>query len=61
MVDASRRAVLTGAAGAGLLPLAAAAQPSAEPVWYGEYEAAKQRDGATIRLQMYRKDAAITR
>lgn len=51
---AGRRAILAGAAGAGLLSRAAAAAP--EPaIWYGEYSAVKQRGGASIHLQMYRK------
>ena len=55
-MTASRRAVLAGLAGAGLLSQAAAeAQAAEEQVWYGEYATAKQRDGKDIRLQMYRK------
>ena len=58
-MTASRRTVLLGAAGAGLavpgLASKVAAQPAPETVWYGEYEAFKERDGKRIRLQMYRK------
>jgi pimeloyl-ACP methyl ester carboxylesterase len=56
-MNASRRSVLIGAAGAGLVFPAVAQQPGAAPesVWYGEYEAFKQRGGQRIRLQMYRK------
>ncbi len=53
-MTASRRAVLLGAAGAGLA-LPVVAQPAADSVWHGEYEAFKQRGDARIRLQMYRK------
>ena len=53
-IAASRRALLMGAAGVGVVG-AASAQPAPENVWYGEYEAWKQRGDARIRLQMYRK------
>ncbi len=55
-MTASRRAVLLGFAGAALaLPVMQRAQAQTAPVWYGEYEAFKQRGPTRIRLQMYRK------
>jgi pimeloyl-ACP methyl ester carboxylesterase len=50
----SRRSALTGAAAIGAT-LAADASAAAETIWFGEYGAVKQRNGADINLAMYRK------
>ena len=63
VAPASRRTLLAGALGAGLLAGAPASAQQATAVgpaiWYAEYAATKQRGDTRIRLQMYRKRLGV--
>jgi hypothetical protein len=54
-VQATRRMALAGTAAAMTSAIAHGASAAAETIWSGEYWATKQRNGADIRLAMYRK------
>ena len=54
-VQATRRRALAGTAAAMTSAIAHGASAAAETIWSGEYWATKQRNGADIRLAMYRK------
>ncbi|MGA8197577.1 MAG: hypothetical protein WB902_29915, partial [Acetobacteraceae bacterium] len=54
-VQVTRRLALTGTAAAMTGAIAPHASAATETIWSGEYWAVKRRNGADIRLAMYRK------